>query len=93
MGVWFVPVAGILSGGELFFRSPVLWLVVADLFFLSLFWQGDNSGNDSLGVPGDGSRGASNAWSPQPGGEMDLDRRGGDERKLETGDEKDALVS
>ena len=36
VGVWFVPVAGFLGGGELLLRSPVFRLATADLFFLSL---------------------------------------------------------
>ncbi|KAG2641672.1 hypothetical protein PVAP13_2KG237400 [Panicum virgatum] len=48
---------------------------------------------DSLGgVLGDVSCGVSKAWSPLPGGEVDLDRCGGGDGELETRDEEDDAV-
>ena len=41
MGVWLVLAAGILGGGGLFFRSPVLLLATADLLLLFLALDDD----------------------------------------------------
>ena len=81
----FILVAGPLAGdGGFLLPSP--------------FCQGDGRysfiGFDSLGgVLGDVSCGASKVWSPLPGGEVDLDRCGGGDGELETGDEEDDDVS